>query len=71
MQRLSKKDAKRWACDLAATLLIEDIANGILDEDDADHVLRAEAMKKLAAELQRKAGDVTGLYSDIAKPFKW
>ena len=52
---MNKRDAKRWACGMAAAILAADIDVGILgEESDPDYHKRVAAWKELVEELRRR-----------------
>lgn len=54
---MSKREAKRWACELAAALLRSDAETcPDLDDDQPDSARKQAAMYELIAELERRGG---------------
>lgn len=50
---------RKWALELAAALLLSDMDTVDLDEfDDEEQLKRQEAVRKIAAELQKKAAKI-------------
>lgn len=54
---MSKSEAKKWACGLAAATLAADANQGIFDregESEADQARKRQAWDELVAELRRR-----------------
>lgn len=52
---MNKREAKRWACDMAAALVRTDLEMGQVNpEDEPDYEVKKAAMRELIAELERR-----------------
>jgi hypothetical protein len=58
---MTKREAKRWVCGMAASLLISDLAMGaVIPEDEPDRDKKKSAFNELIRELERRGDEKKG-----------